>query len=501
MKVFKRILLVSMALCLGGFIGDTISRHCVTPASDDDINNDAGINITIKFHEDPVAIIDQSFYYPVTETTTNHEILAMTEKATSDNVLEGQPFSFIKFSISLSNLNNNLWTIDQATEYVGLPFTANDWAAYTTMLKSDDLPLKQSFDNENFENYLNKRAVDTYDNRRTDPVSGQVFYLYNWYYPEKANDTRAKITYKMADGSAVPADKIPENPRIVTGVSGDTYTDTNHYLIPEIDGYKASTDNFTFDNQAKLDVKGDQDITITYTKIPSSHNTAEPGEPDVATPDPFKVYGKRGLYRYQNPDFNKSERLQGYAQKSKTYAPIFTVIKTVKNKAGLARYQLSDGSYITANPDYVAKLYWQGAHYQTLYVTNPRGVTAHQATTFTDKLGHYKQGSAITVIKRVRQGQMTRYQLADGTYITGNKQWVSPNRPRLVTRVKTKAKVAVYRNTDLKQIRTHYAKNRIITVKGWDDTNGDRSAKPGQKLYRVSGGYILANARDLKVIK
>ncbi|KRN01938.1 hypothetical protein FD13_GL000390 [Levilactobacillus senmaizukei DSM 21775 = NBRC 103853] len=501
MKIFKRILLVTMALCLGGFIGNVFSSHFVSPASADDVSDDAEITIRIKSHESTMTWFAADFICPVTDSTTNRKLLAATENTLSAEVFDGKSLSIIDVAVALSNLNNNLWTVDQATEFVGSTITTDEWSEFIDTLKSDNLPLKQSFDQENFNNFLNKKTVDTYEKKQVDAASGKTAYTLLWYYPEKANDTKAKITYKMADGSAVPADKVPENPRIVTGVSGDTYTDTNHYLIPKIDGYEANANEFTFDNHGKLDADGDQDITITYAKpSPVNHSTGA-SEPDVVTSDPFKVYGKRGLYRYQNPDFNKSERLQGYAKKSKTYAPIFTVVKTVKNKAGLARYQLSDGSYITANPDYVAKLYWQGTHYQTLYVTNPRGVNAHQTTTFTDKLGHYKQGSAVTVIKRVRKGQMTRYQLADGTYITGNKQWVSPNRPRLVTRVKAKTKVTVYRNTDLKRIHTHYAKNHLIAVKGWDDTNGDRSAKPGQKLYRVSGGYILANTRDLKVIK
>ncbi|WP_225426636.1 DUF5776 domain-containing protein, partial [Levilactobacillus tongjiangensis] len=64
---------------------------------------------------------------------------------------------------------------------------------------------------------------------------------------------------------------------------------------------------------------------------------------------------------------------------------------------------------------------------QRVVVFNPKGTYEYQQTTFSHakRVKHLKQGTVVHVKRLVRRGVMTRYQLTNGTYLTGNKQWVS----------------------------------------------------------------------------
>jgi len=95
---------------------------------------------------------------------------------------------------------------------------------------------------------------------------------------------------------------------------------------------------------------------------------------------------------------------------------------------------------------------------------------------------------------------MTRYELTDGTYITGNKQFVSPTKPTTPTRVKTKTKVRLYQTVGLKQIRKTYKKGTLITIKGWDYSHGTNYSLTGTKRYRVANGYITANPKFVQAM-
>ncbi|WP_125683550.1 DUF5776 domain-containing protein [Levilactobacillus yonginensis] len=216
---------------------------------------------------------------------------------------------------------------------------------------------------------------------------------------------------------------------------------------------------------------------------------------------PFKIYGKQKLYRYTNPTFQNHQRVQGHAKKTRAHAPVFTVVKKTTSKNGAARYQLSDGSHVTANSKYVANLYWKGNNYKTLHVTNPKGVNVHRNTGLTSKVRHMKQGTAIKVAKVVKVGQTTRYQLPNGNYITGSKKYVSPTKPKTVQKVKAKTTVRVYKDVNLTKVAKTYKKGATIKVSGWDHSHGDKTHRSGVKRYKVAGGFITANSKYVKVVK
>lgn len=398
---------------------------------------------------------------------------------------------------------NKLWTLSQFMSYYAQVMGLSDSqvSEFTATFGSDPFKLKgQAIDEQATQKLFDQKV--TYDGS-TSPFEVDL------NVPLTKADISMKITYKMADGSNLPA-SVTDNAdssdgatatRVVTGYDGQVFNDKHHFLIPEISGYTANPTGITFDS-SKVGADGNQDVTITYSKPTTA--TSSPNKPTKSTKPTsrvaFKVYAKRGLNRYRNADFKRSERVQGYAKKAKAYAPIFSVVKTVTSKAGNQRYELADGTYITANADYVGKLYWSG-HYNKLFVTNPKGTNVYSSTTFTNKVRHLKQGAAVAVTKVVKQGLTTRYELADGTYITGNKQWVSPTKPTMVTKVKATTKINRYQTVNLKKRIKSYKKGSTITVKGWDYSHGDRPDISGTKRYRVAGGYITANPRLVHSVK
>lgn len=146
------------------------------------------------------------------------------------------------------------------------------------------------------------------------------------------------------------------------------------------------------------------------------------------------------------------------------------------------------------------KLYWQGEQ-TTLYVTSPRGTNLYQGLPLTNKVRHLKQGRSVQVVQMVRKGHLTRYQLADGTYITGNKQLVSPTKPEVVAKVKAKANINLYRDVNLQRRIKRIAKGQTVAVKGWDYAFGGITGMTSRKRYKVAGGYITASKALVKVMK
>lgn len=244
------------------------------------------------------------------------------------------------------------------------------------------------------------------------------------------------IHYRSTTGKTLAADKT---------VSGVTLTQQT-LAAPAIKGYtaKAPTTTITFGT--------DSDATFTYTQdaatssssssavvdsssfnssssVTSSSSTASTSSTTTAPTkvfQPIQVYVKKGLYTYQHPTFKRSERVHHFAELPQK-GRIFTVVGTAKSKSGILRYQLNNGAYITADPDYVANLYWQGSRYTKLKVTSAKGAYQYRSATLAKKnRGRFlKKGTTVKVTKLVRRGTMTRYQLANGQYLTGNKQFVS----------------------------------------------------------------------------
>ncbi|WP_125573115.1 DUF5776 domain-containing protein [Levilactobacillus huananensis] len=305
------------------------------------------------------------------------------------------------------------------------------------------------------------------------------------------NNAKIMITYTSSDGRAqVPA------ARTITGISGETVDDTD--VFPVIPGYTADITSATFTDQPE------RKLTVNYqNNNQNTGNTGATSPQEVPERSSFQVYGKQTFYRYQNVDFKKSERIQKYDKKPRIYAPVFTVVGTATSRAGNPRYKLSDGTYITAKSAYVGALFLQ-QEVKTLYVTNPKGIWTHATVMFnypTQYLHHIKQGTKVTVTQCVKNGAITRYVLPNGTFITGNKRYVTATKPKPVFYVKARGGRNLYRDVNLTQRLKHYKKGHIFKVTGWDYSHGWNTAVHGTKRYKVAGGYITGNPKLVKIIQ
>lgn len=144
---------------------------------------------------------------------------------------------------------------------------------------------------------------------------------------------------------------------------------------------------------------------------------------------PFKVYAKQALYRYTSPSFKKGHRVQHYSKRTRRNAPTFTVVGTARSTTGQLRYKLSDGSYITANPKFVAALYWKTTK-KHVYVYAVNGIYEYKGTNLSNnnRVRKHSHNAVLRVKHLVRHGSTTRLQLTNGHFISGSKKLVSMHR-------------------------------------------------------------------------
>lgn len=436
------------------------------------VENDALTSLTKMFDHTSVNEAD----------TENLLTEKLTEYAKSPGhyyvVVPGQPNKYTA-KITIDQLNTSGEASDIATTTATSAYTTGLFTISAKYLVDDaflinagtgqKITLTEILDGNNFETF----PVDVNQGPQTFTIVPQDQLLH------------ATVNYKFADGTeAAPSAKL-------SGYAGLT---TVSAKSPTISGYTPDQKEV-----AVAFAPAEKTYTVTYKANPTTTTTTESSASsstadEATTFTPFKIYGKRALYTYKNATFKKNQRVSHYAQKAKAYAPIFEVVGTAKSASGNLRYKLADGTYVTANADYVGALYWQGM-YQKLYVTNPKGTNAYDGTSFAQvtKQKHYRQGTALTVVKQTEVGQATRYELTNGTYVTGNKQWVSPTKPRLVKQVKVKRTIRLYRDVNGSTFIKRIKPGKTLTVTSWDYSHGRNPKLSGTLRYRVAGGYITAN--------
>ena len=248
-------------------------------------------------------------------------------------------------------------------------------------------------------------------------------------------------------------------------------------------------------------------ISKTVTVTVNDSDDVNNGDGNATQPNggkPFKVYAKTSINEYSSDTFTAKGKKKHYAAKNRVYAPIFTVKKVVTNKNGRDRYLLDNGRYITANTANVNYLYWQGDSYKQLYVIHPTGTYEYKSATFAKKnrVKLHHQGEVLKVKKVIHHGLTTRYQLTNGNYVSGNKQWTSPNKWSFPKRVKAVGAINVYKTANLTGKVKHYKakSHQVFTVKGFDYSHGFEN-RGYTKRYKVSGGYISANPKIVKEVK
>ena len=318
------------------------------------------------------------------------------------------------------------------------------------------------------------------------PLDGQATHTYT-IIPK--DDSVVLVHYQYADGKTAQADQLYHGPvdssTTITAPVIDGYTPDQAALTPTFTAAKQEL-TFTYqkdpdpvtppassssssDSSASVSTSSESSatssattstsssttssVTSTSSATTSSSPTAPVNRPTTPTSSaattnsssaqssttptsnanqaafkPFKIYVKHSLYAYRNPTFKISQRIKHYVKRPRVKAQALTVVSTARSKQGLLRYQLANGTYITAQPGFVANLYWQGIHSTKLTVINPKGTYQYPSARFTQKNRQkfLKPGTTVKVKQLVHHGMTTRYQLTNGQYLTGNKRFVSP---------------------------------------------------------------------------
>ncbi|AYM01696.1 MucBP domain-containing protein [Levilactobacillus yiduensis] len=166
-----------------------------------------------------------------------------------------------------------------------------------------------------------------------------------------------------------------------------------------------------------------QTVTYTYQRV----QALKAGRTYMVVSSTKKI----GLYRTKN--FNPKRRICWYLRKSRTKWPMFIVTGQVTSNQGHVRYHVRDvnhGSatfgktgYITAKAQYVVSTYYQ--HFsQAVRVLSKSGLNTYRQDSLKKKVNHYRINRTLKIKRIVHYHRTTRFQIANGQYISANKKLV-----------------------------------------------------------------------------
>lgn len=255
----------------------------------------------------------------------------------------------------------------------------------------------------------------------------------------------------------------------------------------------------------------------TVPPRPPTPNRPQPALPPNPTthPQPMAhprvVYATKTLYRYQRATFTHQERLAKYAQQPRANRPLFVILSEARSHAGRRRYFVRDinhGSatdgqtgYVTADPQYVTSAYYQSTP-PHVTVINPAGVVAHRQPNLSagNPVTRCPQGTVLSVVAFQRRHLTTRFQLANGTYITANRRLVRAGVHPLPKALLTKAWVTRFSTASLTKRMQTYAPGTRLKVLGWTNAHPDDLSTASPRRYRIPGGYVTANTQKVRLI-
>lgn len=228
------------------------------------------------------------------------------------------------------------------------------------------------------------------------------------------------------------------------------------------------------------------------------------------------------IYLYKNAQFKKSERKAFYARKPRINRPMFVVQKTVVNQNGRERYYVRGVNhrsktygfkgYITTQRSYVCPVYYQ-TKTKDITVIAASGINEYKNKDLSSKVKHLKQGTHFKVKRVVKYNLTTRYQLANGHYLTANRKLVihgkyitldgSKRKMPVTVKVINKKGINLYRtdNFSKKNKVRHYKQGSVLKVHRFEYSNPNSRQHFGVRRYAVKGGYITAHDNLVKVTK
>ncbi len=169
----------------------------------------------------------------------------------------------------------------------------------------------------------------------------------------------------------------------------------------------------------------------TKTTAPKATSKVPRTAPKVGS----MVYATKAIGLYKKATFETSQLIKGYPKRSRVNRPMFKVIGYAWSNTGVLRYKVRDANYgaksngkvgyITANNSYVVRAYYASLpSNKRIQVISIRGIHAYHRSNLTKKAEWYKKGTTLKVKKLVKHHLATRYQLANGDYVSANKKLV-----------------------------------------------------------------------------
>ncbi|KRM41795.1 DUF5776 domain-containing protein [Lentilactobacillus parafarraginis] len=164
---------------------------------------------------------------------------------------------------------------------------------------------------------------------------------------------------------------------------------------------------------------------------------AQPDLPNYAAQKGAAIYAIKPIYLYRATTLKKANRIAKYPRTKRVNRAEFVVKGYKRDAAGKLRYKVQQYNpytrkyvrnrqgYITASTKYVQNAYYAMLPKQrVITVINHKGVIAYHNVSLAKKAKAYKKGTHLRVKHIVDHGLTSRFQLENGTYITGNKKFV-----------------------------------------------------------------------------
>ncbi|CAJ1226803.1 hypothetical protein LZY01_13400 [Levilactobacillus zymae] len=315
----------------------------------------------------------------------------------------------------------------------------------------------------------------------------------------KIDGNKLSLLTVDAQGNQVDAAELTAMDHTATTHPGSTTPGATH---PGSTAPGTSTPGGSTSGSATPGVSKPETSKPSVTKPEPSQPTTPSATKPTAKKTPAKVIGVRGLALYRKPNFSKGARMNSFSKQPQMHQPEFAVLGTVKAKNGRLRFHVRDVNrksktykqtgYITASSSYV-----QNADYTKLVkrvtVINAKGLSGYKSAKLTGKVKHhYRQGQVLRTKRLIHRGQSLVFQLTNGAYITANKQQVQAGKLKMPRTIRTKHRVTLYKEAELKHRLRGIAANKQLKVQGWD------YSAHGTLRYRVAGGYVTANHNLVK---
>ncbi|MCF6515484.1 hypothetical protein GSH19_04875 [Lactobacillus sp. S2-2] len=237
----------------------------------------------------------------------------------------------------------------------------------------------------------------------------------------------------------------------------------------------------------------------------TTNNIGLHGWGDNPTDKKMAVYNRKPIYLYRKANFNQKDRITFYSNKPMINKPMFVTLKYVTSSKNNGRYKVRDVNhksetygkvgYITAKSSYVRNVYYNKLIKHRITVTSANGINSYQIKGLQSKNKHYCQGTKLSVKKIVKHNLTTRLVLKNGNYVTGNKKLISFNQKEYSKKVKTKSKINLYKDADLKYKKATINKNKLIKINKTLYSHENDMGIKGTKRYQVSNGYITGNKK------